>query len=188
MSNTRLVDKASIFIYSETGKSKLKWAASFKDAGAFDNEGYWVVTYLGTKYQAQRIIWELFNGPIEDDLVIDHIDGDTNNNLIENLRLVTRSWNSQNQSINIKNRSGKTGVFKRVHKGYEFWVATWVDLESKKKQKNFSCSKYGDEQARELAVSFRDKKIFELNSNGQCYTTRHCGGLGLAISSGKEPL
>lgn len=40
-----------------------------------------------------RLVWEVFNGPIPKTKEIDHIDGDTRNNHISNLQLVTRRSN-----------------------------------------------------------------------------------------------
>ena len=45
---------------------------------------------------AHRLVWYMFNGQIPDGLMIDHIDLDKSNNRIENLRLITKSGNSQN--------------------------------------------------------------------------------------------
>ena len=41
-----------------------------------------------------RFIWEYFNGPIEGDLTVDHIDGVRANNELSNLRLMTRGANA----------------------------------------------------------------------------------------------
>ena len=45
---------------------------------------------------AHRLVWYMFNGPLPAELMIDHIDLDKGNNRIENLRLITKSGNSQN--------------------------------------------------------------------------------------------
>ena len=41
-----------------------------------------------------RVVWMCYNGPITDDLTVDHIDGDRSNNSIENLALLTRAQNA----------------------------------------------------------------------------------------------
>lgn len=61
-----------------------------------DKDNYIRVRRNGREYRAHRLIWEMFNGPIPDDMLIDHIDGDTLNNRIENLRLATRQQNNAN--------------------------------------------------------------------------------------------
>lgn len=50
-------------------------------------------------------------GPIPIGLVIDHIDGNPQNNRLENLRLVTQKTNSRNCRISTNNRSGHLGVY-----------------------------------------------------------------------------
>lgn len=54
----------------------------------------------GKHKSAHIIIWEAFNGPIPEGMVIDHIDGNRSNNKLSNLRLVTQSENMKNAQIN----------------------------------------------------------------------------------------
>lgn len=61
-----------------------------------DRDGYIRVRQNNKEYRAHRIIWELFHGPIPEGLLVDHIDRNTQNNHIENLRLVTRNQNNWN--------------------------------------------------------------------------------------------
>lgn len=78
------------------------------EVGSIHNSGYRVLTLMGKKLQAHRVIWAIHynswpNGEI------DHIDGDRLNNKLSNLRVVTRSQNmfnaktKQNSSSGIKN-------------------------------------------------------------------------------------
>jgi len=61
--------------------------------------GYIIVSlsdHNGTRIKnihVHRIIWEVFKGPIPENLVVDHIDGDRANNSIRNLRLLSYSEN-----------------------------------------------------------------------------------------------
>lgn len=48
-----------------------------------------------TKYLVHRIVWELHNGPIPEGLVIDHIDGNTSNNRLNNLRCISSKDNTR---------------------------------------------------------------------------------------------
>ena len=59
----------------------------------------------GTKktYRTHRVIWIMHYGDIPDDMMIDHKDGDTHNNLIENLRLATFQENIANRPELSKN-------------------------------------------------------------------------------------
>lgn len=63
-----------------------------------DRDGYIRVRLLGREFRAHRIIWELHNGNIPEGMLIDHIDGNTRNNSIENLRLATRQQNNASSS------------------------------------------------------------------------------------------
>lgn len=49
-------------------------------------------------HSLHRAVWEYYYGKIPDGMVIDHIDRNTDNNQIENLRCVTQSENSLNAS------------------------------------------------------------------------------------------
>jgi len=81
-------------------------------AGWKNGHGYWQV-YCDKKYlRMQRVIWEMFNGPIPIGLEIDHVDRNKDNNRIENLRLTTRSENALNRNVQSNNKLGIKGVSK----------------------------------------------------------------------------
>lgn len=66
-----------------------------------ERNGYYRVNLV--KYghiSVHRLIWETFNGPIPDDKVIDHIDGNRHNNNLSNLRCVSQSENMYNSQMN----------------------------------------------------------------------------------------
>ena len=77
-------------------------------AGTVNSIGYRVVTYKGKKIHAHRLIW-LWHGK---DLpkMIDHINGDTTDNRIENLRPSDNSTNQCNSKLKSLNTSGVRGV------------------------------------------------------------------------------
>lgn len=58
-------------------------------------------------HSLHRAVWEYHNGKIPEGMVIDHIDRNTNNNQIENLRCVTWSENAFNISEKDKERKRK---------------------------------------------------------------------------------
>lgn len=111
----------------EIGGSCLVWKVSpsigvhaGQMAGGQDERGYWRVRVNGSKHRAHRLIWTLAYGA-QPAGHIDHINGDTSDNRIENLRLAVNGQadNSQNRKRRKDNRSGYTGVSKRGSK----WVA-----------------------------------------------------------------
>lgn len=70
------------------------------------------------KYErVHRIVWETFNGEIKDDLTIDHIDRNTQNNNLSNLRLLTREENASIAKEGIK--SPKRFIYK-LYKNNEY--------------------------------------------------------------------
>ena len=78
-------------------------------AGCKNTKGYVVIRYSGTLYYAHRIIWQYVHG-YSPKYEIDHIDGNTGNNVINNLRDVEHTKNGQNIKRMSNNTSGITGV------------------------------------------------------------------------------
>ena len=67
-------------------------------AGSYTTKGYRVVRIDGCLYKEHRVIWVMNNGPIPDGLDVDHIDRNTSNNKLNNLRLASRSLNLINKN------------------------------------------------------------------------------------------
>lgn len=139
--------------------------------------GYITIQVDGQSYHSHRLVW-LYNYGEFPEEQIDHIDGSRNNNKLENLREASHSENMRNSKIRSHNTSGITGVslveIKRENgKIYKYWRATWVNISGKSKQKLFQVSLYGDDQSKELAITFREDRIQELNDQGAGYTERH---------------
>lgn len=84
-------------------------------AGTKTTRGYFAVMVDGEKNYVHRIVWEMFNGQINNDLCIDHIDGNCANNRIENLRLVSLSENQRNSKIPKNCRLGIMGVYQKAN-------------------------------------------------------------------------
>ena len=109
----------SHFYYDETSPSCLKVSRdSFGGSYAKkrgDNVGwicdgkYYYVYHEGKQVSAHRVVWELFYGPPEKDMQIDHIDGNNQNNKISNLRAVTPTLNKRNSKVYSSNKSGIPG-------------------------------------------------------------------------------
>ena len=78
---------------------------------SFGYEGVHVPTTRTTVPYHHLVL--LLNGlEISDDAVIDHIDGDTNNNELSNIRITTQQINSKNRRKRIDNTTGITGIHK----------------------------------------------------------------------------
>ena len=65
----------------------------------------------GKIYQEHRSIMMLCFGHIPENAEIDHINHVRDDNRLANLRFVTRSENSKNQSVSSKSTTGVTGVY-----------------------------------------------------------------------------
>lgn len=76
-------------------------------AGQF-NARYWSCNVCSKRVYIHRIIYEMYNGDTE--LEVDHIDRNTDNNNIENLREATRLLNVLNVGIRKDNTTGFRGV------------------------------------------------------------------------------
>ena len=173
-----------LYYYAEDSPSGLRWkinryggkaynvlAASAGDvAGYLNKEGYWILSIgHGRNYvKGHRVVWQLCNGDLQDGMSVDHINGDTSDNRISNLRAVQHKINSRNQKMKSSNASGITGVYLTNGR----WVAQWRD-DKEAKTKSFSMNKYGHDKAFELACAYRKKMIQELNAQGAGYTERH---------------
>lgn len=72
--------------------------------------GYVIVGHGKKLYQAHRLVWEMFNGPIPKGLYIDHINGIRSDNRIDNLRVVNKATNARNRRLPCNNKTGIQGV------------------------------------------------------------------------------
>lgn len=84
-----------------------------------NSDGYLNVSVYGRIYPVHRIVMLMCYGFYGEGLEVDHINHVRNDNRLFNLRFVTRSENSKNQSVSSKNTSGVTGVyFSKAKKKY----------------------------------------------------------------------
>jgi hypothetical protein len=137
---------------------------------------YWNIKICNTAYKAHRIIYLLTYGNISSEMQIDHINGDSLDNSIGNLRLVTNTVNRRNLKRYSNNTTGVNGVHYVVNaSGIMYFVACWYEGE-KRKTKSFPISRYENpDDALESARIYREDKILEINKQlGESgYTDRH---------------
>jgi len=179
-SDTRWED---IFYYDETSPSGLRWKIhngqsnhSARTSG--DVAGYvnttkhgcrWKVAYKGREYLAHRIIYQMFYGNIDCDLIINHIDNNPKNNTISNLEMITQAENTRRSKIQTSgnlssnNTSGVTGFRETVGEYGVFAHIFYKDVLGVTRSKKFSHTLYGKEVANTLAKDYLNqmKKLVE---------------------------
>jgi hypothetical protein len=108
-------------------------------AGSGSGDRYWIITFQKKPYRRSQLIWIFHHGDRTDnDLQIDHINRNTWDDRIENLRLVTRRYNCNNRrrksqygpSI-YKRPSGRFAVCPHIG-GKRITIGTYDDLEEAK--------------------------------------------------------
>jgi hypothetical protein len=123
------VDWNSLFYYDPESPTGLRWKVDrmagrwMKIYAARAGElagSIHVDTVKETKYAlvahglknwfAHRVIWIMHNGYLDNEYVIDHVDGNSLNNSIDNLRVVKQVLNNRNASIRKDNSTGTSGV------------------------------------------------------------------------------
>ena len=88
--------------------------------GTIDKDGYRCTTLFKKGYKVHRLIWMYVYG-VMPDLFIDHINMDSGDNRISNLRLATMSQNLCNRGPRKRNKSGYKGV--SFNKNLKKWDA-----------------------------------------------------------------
>lgn len=147
-----ILDKVA---YDESSLSCLIWKTTGKAAGSIttiNNKKYWKVRISGRVYRVHRLIVLLNKLYLTKDLVVDHLDGNSLNNKLSNLRVCTQEENMK--LVNTKN-SDIQGV--SYNKVYRYWVARWQENNAQK-SKTFSIKKFGFDIAKQLALEYRDSK------------------------------
>ena len=87
-------------------------------AGNVSSLGYVYITLDRHRCLAHRLVWLLVTGSFPKEFV-DHINGDTSDNRVENLRGVDNAQNLWNRGTDSNNTTGVKGV--RWHSGHRHW-------------------------------------------------------------------
>lgn len=139
-------------------------------AGVKSKDGSWHITHKRKPVRVHRVVFLLSNGFLDNSKVIDHIDGNPSNNSISNLRQVDHKINRRNLKLDKRSKTRITGVSLSSRGIFRASVTNELGV---RKEKSFSSSKYGKEEALLLACEWRKEQIRRLNANSAGYTTRH---------------
>lgn len=177
MSTAEILELLNFIEYDETCPSCFRWTAKLgknapagKPAGSFYGQKlnkYWRIGYNKKAYGAHRVVWVLHNGEIPKGMVVDHIDGNTQNNKISNLRVVDYTDSNRNKGKDRRNKTGFTGInFDVVNKG----KTTLCTAQLGNRKKSWSVQKYGLLPAMKFAILWRKEEISRVDLG---YTDRH---------------
>lgn len=177
--NINEVNWHEIVSYSEESPSGLIWNKGQRWEGCFagtrltkkSGKYTWRIKKFGKMFLCHRIIWNLFYGKVDEKLEIDHIDGQSHNNHISNLRLVSGELNGRNKGLSKVNKTG----FKGVSSKDGLYYVVQIRAKGVRVVKHFSIKKLGKEVAFEMAKNFYIEEINKLNDLGFGYTKRHMG-------------
>lgn len=144
--------------YDETSKTGLRWKKITgkkvivgDDAGCLHHTGYYQTRFNRKFYRNHRIVYFLHHGCCPD--IIDHIDNNTKNNNINNLREATLSNNGHNRKIHKNNKLGHKNIYP-VKNGWG------IQLRVKGEKHNKSLNK--KDFTIDDAIKIRDKMIEDL--------------------------
>lgn len=79
-------------------------------AGCLTTNNYYLLSYDNNKRMLHRVIWDYFNECGCKGFLVDHIDGNSMNNRIENLRLADYSQNAGNSVAHEDNQTGYKNI------------------------------------------------------------------------------
>lgn len=166
-------NSASGLIHKKANRSKKPGDLAGTKRSPRVGRSVWTVRVGNRKIDAHRVVYALVTGDRDmEGYEIDHINGDSLDNRIENLRKVTTLINCRNKSGSSWASSGVRGVY--LCTGGKRYAASVSESPGKVMLKYFRISKFGNaELAKQAAIEWRLSQILRLNENGAGYTMRH---------------
>jgi len=164
--------KTDVFAHVKEDKSYSIIHKAGDIAGNLQASNSWGVSIKGRNYRVHRLVYLLYYGSISSssEMVVDHIDGNSANNAINNLREVSTALNRRNTKLDKRSTTDVTGISRNINGTFRASVSS---LEGKRLARCYSISKYGEAEAFRLACEWRKEQIRLLNEQGAGYTERH---------------
>jgi len=159
-------------VWKKWNRSKIKKTSRVAGdvAGYMTNDStgkqYYTVRICGKSLLVHRIIWTMLKGEIPKGYVVNHINSNGLDNTIENLTCITQRHNSQQTTKQLKPNVGITELVVRDHM---YAVASWTEVDGKKRNKLFPYAVYGKDKALSLAAEYRKLALLSLNKDGAGY-------------------
>lgn len=171
-----LLSIVNAFEYDPTSPTFLRWKSpkfgSNKKPGdvAGSLVDYVYIYHNGLSVKGHRLIWVMHNKcEIPDGMVINHIDCNKHNNAIENLECVSIKENNQKApaplgiKIRKDNSTGVNGVSKlrstNNNNSNTWHYLAHCKVNEEQISKAFAVNKYGEELAKEMAISWREAMV-----------------------------
>lgn len=180
------VDFSDKFYYDDSSPSCLRWKVDVKggrlhgmnlvsagDVAGSESDRYWCTRLSKKHHSIHRIILSLFRIRVPAGYVVDHANGNSKDNRIDNLRVVKVKANARNTKMPCVNSSGRVGVAWHWSRKYPMRVyakATWSDESNKAHAKFFSARDFGIFPAWAMACRFRDLVVASAKTS---YSDRH---------------
>lgn len=162
--------------YSGNGKLEVwpgKPAGNLHNTNGYKTYTVAIATNVGHKSLIVSRIVASLHGMKIDNMVVDHLNGITTDNRVENLRVTTQAINCRNKKAPHNSPYELSGVTCRTEGDKSWFIGQFVK-EGKNSSRRFSINKLGVMEAFKRAVIHRQNGIVEANLNGFEYSLRHC--------------
>ena len=110
----------------ETGEIRRKKTGELAGLPQPSSKNYGHISIDNRKFTTHRIAYAMYHGYMNEDLVVDHINGDVTNNRISNLRLIPMITNCQNVADK-PYKHGSTGYLGVSKRGNKYRAQIWVN-------------------------------------------------------------